>query len=104
LVAYRRAGYALICWTTQLGAPWSERLARARALELRLYVVVFDRSMRRAFAVDPDGAVVAGTFDGYRLASFAFDPRKTAETLVAPGSDLSEGLERVAGIIDDPRL
>jgi predicted amidohydrolase len=104
LVAYRRAGYALICWTTQLGAPWSERLARARALELRLYVVVFDRSMRRAFAVDPDGAVVAGTFDGYRLASFAFDPRKTAETLVAPGSDLSEGLERVAGLIDDPRL
>ena len=76
LVAYRRAGYALILWTTQLGVPWSQRIARARALELRLYVVVFDRSMRRAFAVDPDGTIVAGTFDEYRLASFAFDPLK----------------------------
>ncbi len=100
LVAHRRAGYALICWTTELGPPWSERLARARALELRLYVVVFDRSVRRAFAVDPDGTIVAGTFDGYRLASFSLDARKTAETAVAPGSDISEGLERIAAIIE----
>ena len=81
LVAYRRAGYSLICWSTDLGAPWSERLARARALELRLYMIVFDSSLCRAFAVDPDGTIVAGTFDGYQLASFSFDPRKTAETL-----------------------
>jgi predicted amidohydrolase len=101
LVPYRRAGYALICWSTHLGSPWSRRLARARALELRLYVVVFDRSVRRAFAVDPDGTVVAGTFDGFTLASFAFDPRKTLETVVAPGSDVAEGLERIAKIVDD---
>src|ERR1700729_1004185 len=44
LVGYRRAGYSLIVWTTDLAAPWAERLARARALELRLYVVVFDRT------------------------------------------------------------
>jgi predicted amidohydrolase len=102
LVDYRRAGYALICWTTRLGAPWSERLARARALELRLYVVVFDRSMDRAFAVDPEGTVVAGTYEEYRLASFMLDPRKAADTLVAPGSDVSEGLARVAGILGNP--
>ncbi len=101
LVAYRRAGYALICWSSDLGAPWSERLARARALELRLYIVVFDSSLDRAFAVDPDGTIVAGTFDGYRLASFSLDARKTEETAVAPGSDLGEGLERIAAIIEE---
>jgi predicted amidohydrolase len=99
LVAYRRAGYRLICWATALHSPWTERLARARALELRLYVVVFDNANRRAFAVDPDGAIIAGTFDGYRLASFVLDPRKTAETSVAPGTDVGEGLERVEAIV-----
>jgi len=98
LVAYRRAGYALVCWKTDIPPPWPELLARARALELRLYAVVFDRSRKRAFAVDPDGTIVAGTFDGYRLASFAFDPRRTRETLVAPGTDIAEGLDRVARI------
>ncbi|HYL27436.1 MAG TPA: carbon-nitrogen hydrolase family protein [Candidatus Nitrosotalea sp.] len=103
LVPFRRAGYALVCWATRLGAPWSERLARARALELRLYVAVFDRALRRAFAVDPDGAVVAGTFDDFRLASFTLDPRKTLESIVAPGSDIGEGLARVAKIANDAR-
>jgi predicted amidohydrolase len=95
LLPYRRAGYSLICWNTSLGLPWSERLARARALELRIYVVVFDRARNRAYAVDPDGSIVAGTFGGFRLASFTFDPRKAQETLLAPGSDLGEGLDRV---------
>ncbi len=99
LVAYRRAGYRLICWTTNIAAPWAMRLARARALELRLYVVVFDRPAARAFAVDPDGATIAGTFDGYRLASFVLDPEKTAATLVAPGTDVADGLDRIEAII-----
>lgn len=101
LSAYRRSGYALVCWTTGLGAPWSERIARARAVELRMYVIVFDRALDRAFAVDPDGAVVAGTFGGYRIASLQVDPRKALETAVAPGTDVSAGLERAARIIDD---
>jgi|SRR5580700_2311221 predicted amidohydrolase len=103
LVGFRRAGYALICWKTSLGTPWAERFARARALELRLYVVVFDIAANRAFAVDPDGAIVAGTFGTFRLASFLFDPRKTIETCVAPGSDVVEGLERVAAIAGNER-
>ncbi|HEY2473404.1 MAG TPA: carbon-nitrogen hydrolase family protein [Candidatus Cybelea sp.] len=98
LVAYRRAGYELICWTSHLQQPWLERFARARALELRLYLVVFDRSTQRAFAVDPDGTIIAGTFGGYRLASFAFDPRKVRETAVAPGTDVAEGLDRIAAL------
>ncbi|HEX4012991.1 MAG TPA: carbon-nitrogen hydrolase family protein [Candidatus Cybelea sp.] len=98
LVAYRRAGYGLIVWSSDLGEPWLARLARARALELRLYVVAFDRRSGRAFAVDPDGAIVAGTFGDFHLASFTFDPRKTRETSVAPGTDVAEGLERIAAL------
>jgi predicted amidohydrolase len=98
LVEYRRAGYRLILWNARLGAPWTERIARARALELRVYMVVFDEVAKRAFAVDPDGAIVAGTFDGYRLASFLLDPGKTTQTLVAPGTDIGEGLAYVAEI------
>ncbi|MBV8375219.1 MAG: carbon-nitrogen hydrolase family protein [Candidatus Eremiobacteraeota bacterium] len=95
LVSYRRAGYRLAIWSQAEKSPWIERIARARALELRLYVVVFEAG-GRAFAVDPDGVIVAGTFNGYRLASFVLDPRKTSETEVAPGTDIAEGIERVA--------
>jgi predicted amidohydrolase len=100
LVPYRRAGYWLFCWSTSLGAPWTERVARARALELRVHLVVFDRAARRAFAVDPDGAIVAGTFDDYRLATFVFDPRKSAQTEVAPGTDVIEGLRWVSEVVE----
>jgi predicted amidohydrolase len=99
LVGYRRAGYGLIVWATDAQSPWIEPIARARALELRMYLVVFDRAARRAFAIDPDGLVIAGTFDGYRLASFSLDPRRTIETAVAPGTDVADGLERVAAIV-----
>lgn len=100
LVRYRRAGYRLILWNARLGAPWTERIARARALELRIYIVVFDEQAKRAFAVDPDGSIVAGTFDGYQLASFSFDPSKPAQTAVAPGTDIGDGLEYVDAIAE----
>jgi predicted amidohydrolase len=98
-VPYRLAGYRLLVWSSELPAPWLERMARARALELRVYVIVFDRAAHRAFAVDPDGTVVAGTFDDFRIASFLYDPRKTSETMVAPGTDVQAGLERIAAIL-----
>ncbi|HEY4433021.1 MAG TPA: hypothetical protein VGM99_01355, partial [Candidatus Cybelea sp.] len=98
LVPYRRAGYGLVVWSSDLPGPWLGRIARARALELRVYVVVFDRTCGRAFAVDPDGTIVAGTYDDFRLASFTYDPRKTRETIVAPGTDVAEGLERIAAL------
>ncbi len=99
LVGYRRAGYALAVWTAGAEPAWIEPIARARALELRMYVVVFDDRARRAFVVDPDGTVIAGTFDDYRLASFSLDPRRTMETAVAPGTDVADGLARVDAIV-----
>ncbi len=99
LVAYRRAGYVWAAWTAHGPPEWIEPLARARALELRMYVVVFDAAAGRAYAVDPDGVVIAGTFGDYRLASFALDPRRTAETTVAPGTDVADALERVSAIV-----
>ncbi|HUY40683.1 MAG TPA: carbon-nitrogen hydrolase family protein [Candidatus Dormibacteraeota bacterium] len=94
LAAFRRAGYRLALWATRSDA-WTERIARARAGEARMYVVVLDAQAGRAFVVDPDYAIVCGTFDGYRLAACAIDPAKTAQTLVAPGTDVAEGLARV---------
>jgi predicted amidohydrolase len=99
LVGYRRAGYALVIWETR-GGPWTESIARARALELRIYVVVVDTAGGRAVAFDPDGNAVAGTFDGYRIASFSLDPRNATATTVAPGTDVAQGLEQVAAIVE----
>jgi predicted amidohydrolase len=98
LVAYRRAGYRLAIWTVQQSSLMLERIARARALELRMYIVVLDAAGRRAFAVDPDGTIVCGTFDGFRLAGFSLDPRRTTETAVAPNTDIADGLERIAAL------
>jgi predicted amidohydrolase len=100
LVAYRRAGYRAAVLDAVHADPWLERIARARAAELRMYVIVFDRSAQRAYAVDPDGVVIAGTTGDFRIASFALDPARTQQTLVAPGTDVAEGIERVAHLSD----
>jgi predicted amidohydrolase len=98
LAAFRRAGYRAFVWTSGDTSGWTESFARARALELRVYAVDFDSVAGRAFAIDPDGIVVAGTFDDFRLAMFSLDPRRTAETTVAPETDVLEGLERAGAI------
>ena len=95
LVPYKVAGYQMIIWRSSgLDAPWQQRFARARALELRVYIVCIVEG-DVAFATDPDGVIIAGTFDGFRIASFAFSPERTAATEVAPGTDIMEGLQRV---------
>jgi predicted amidohydrolase len=70
-------------------------LTRTRATELRSYVIVLDRQGERAFAVDPDGVVVAGTFGDYRLAAFTYDRARSNATMVAPHSDVIAELRRV---------
>lgn len=95
LVGYKQAGYQLVVWEAQCEPPWQIEFAKSRALELRLYVIVLDTARHRAYAVDPDGAVVCGTFDGYRIAAFSFSGARTSETLVAPHTDILEGLSRV---------
>ena len=63
LVAPRLAGVRLFVWQASIDAAWAVPFARTRAAELRAYVVVFGTPRKRAFAVDPDGVVVCGTFD-----------------------------------------
>ena len=96
LAEIRRSEKDFVVWRTSLDPLWQIAFARARALELRMYVVAVDTARGRAFAVDPDGAVLCGTFDGYDIASFTYDPARTAQTLVAPGTDVRLGLERAA--------
>jgi predicted amidohydrolase len=98
LVAYRLAGYRVAVLDAHASHPWLERVARARAAELRMYVIVFDRPQARAYAVDPDGALIAGTFGDFSMASFALDPQRTAQTLVAPGTDVATGIEFVQSL------
>ncbi len=98
LIEYRLAGYRAIVLDATSTHPWLERVARARAAELRMYVIVFDRATQRAYAIDPDGTIVAGTFDGFVIASFALDLRRTEQTLVAPGTDVADGIGRVQSI------
>jgi predicted amidohydrolase len=98
LVAYRLAGYRAAILDARVSHPWLERIARARAAELKIYVIVFDRQAERAYAIDPDGAIVAGTFDVFTIASCALDPGRTEQTLVAPGTDVAAGAQRVRSI------
>jgi predicted amidohydrolase len=98
LVAYRLAGYRVAVLDASASNAWLERIARARAAELRMYIIVFDRESHRAYAVDPDGAVIAGTFGDLTIASFVLDPQRTAQTLVAPGTDVAAGVELVQSL------
>lgn len=95
LAEERLDGRQVVVWRTAYDPQWQLPFARARALELRMYLIAIDSERARAYAVDPDGTVVCGTFDGYEIASFLFDPTKTQQTAVAPGTDVLEGLLRV---------
>lgn len=101
--AYRRAGYRILVWDCRsFDASWIEPFARTRALELRVYIAVLDRTAGRAFAVDPDGVVIAGTFGALRVASFAYDGARAEQTLVAPSTDVALGLERIGRLVAEP--
>jgi predicted amidohydrolase len=101
--AYRRAGYRLLIWDARSFDPiWIEAFARTRALELRTFVVVLDRAGARAFAVDPDGTTIAGTFGALQVASFVYEGARTEQTLLAPGTDVALGLERIADLVAEP--
>lgn len=93
LVEARLTGAALAVWRTHgSDEAWQRRLVRARAVELRMFVACVVPG-KHAFVADPDGAIVCGTFGDFRTALFAFSPERTQQTLVAPGTDVVEGLE-----------
>ena len=102
LVAARRAGIACFVWFADEDAAWHEPFARTRAAELRAYVIVFVDDAR-AFVVDPDGVGVAGTFGDFTMASFVYDTTRTSTTLVAPTTDVLEGLRVAEAIADEAR-
>jgi predicted amidohydrolase len=92
LVEPRLADVDLFVWEADGDAAWIVAFARTRAAELRAYVVVFDRARERSFVVDPDGVTLAGTFEGFRMAAFAYDRARAAATTVAPATDVALGL------------
>ncbi len=100
LVRPRLDGARVFVWHAgdAVGAAWIAPFARTRAAELRAYVVVFDATRARAFAVDPDGVVLCGTFDAFALAAFAFDRARTDAWRVAPATDVREGLVKIEAI------
>lgn len=100
LVEPRLAGCRLAIWRVHRASSWTQRIACARALELRIYVAVLDYADDRAYAIDPDGHLVAGTFGAFRTASFWFDATRTRRTLLAPETDILEGLARVHALLD----
>lgn len=95
LVAARLGGTRLFVWHADAEGDWVTRLARVRAAELRAYLVVFDAGADRAFAVDPDGVVICGTFDDFRLAAFTFDRARTDAWTIAPFTNVADGLRLV---------
>ena len=98
LPAYRAAGRRFVALVATETDPWIEPIARARASELRMYVVVFDRARDRAYAIDPDGVLVAGTTRDFRIATAAIDYARTEQTFVAPGTDVAAGLMLVESL------
>jgi len=98
LVGPRLAGVRLFVWHASIATRWVTVLARTRAAELRAYVVVFDTLDRRAFGIDPDGAVLCGTFAGFELTAFRFERARTAAWTIAPHTDVRGALENVERI------
>jgi predicted amidohydrolase len=97
LVPARLAGIDLFVARSSGGdGAWPLAFARTRAAELRAYVVLFGDD--RACAIDPDGVVIAGTFEGLRMAAFGYDGSRTAATMVAPATDVLVGLRTAEAI------
>jgi predicted amidohydrolase len=92
LVAPRLDGVRLFIWHASVAGAWVVPFARTRAAELRAYIIVLDTLDRRAFAVDPDGVVVCGTYGAFELAAFSFDRRRTDSWIVAPHTDVRASL------------
>lgn len=100
LVQSRLDGCRVAIWSVRTADPWTQRIACVRALELRMYVVVLDYGSDRAYAIDPDGRIIAGTFAAYRTATFWFDAAKTQQTAIVSGTDVLSGLARVRAILE----
>lgn len=91
LVQARVAGIDTFLWPGLPDDPdASIAFARARAVELCAYVVT--ATPERATTCDPDGTIVCGTYENYRLAAFTRNRERCARGEVAPHTDILAGL------------
>ena len=94
LAAQRLSGFDAAVWRSQSDPEWQVTFARARALELKMYLIVIDasrervRGSRRRSTVRRSTAIASPRFRTIRF--------RTQQTLVAPGTDVREGLERAS--------
>jgi predicted amidohydrolase len=104
LPPWRLRGRDLFVWhSSRIDPERQTALARARAAELRSYVIVIDeRAPGRAYAADPDGTILAGTFDGYDVATFLYEPSRSAQTAAAPETDVLDGLRAIEALLHTP--
>ena len=98
LVEPRLEGARIVVWKAGIEDAWVAPFARTRAAELRCYVVVLAANGSRAFAVDPDGIILAGTAGEFIMPAFSYDRARTETWTVAPFTNVRDGLERVAAI------
>jgi predicted amidohydrolase len=99
------AGAECVVWLAAgVGSPLVEEIARTRALENRVFLVVWrPAGAGGPFAVDPSGAVIARA-GGPRFVVQAACLRAAAATKVmAPGTDAWEGAEGLDGSAVDAR-
>ncbi len=94
----RLAGVDLFVWDFTGKAEWRLSYGRTRAMELRAWIIGFDRDRGRAVAIDPDGVVLAGTYDDLKLAAFSYDRSRSANGFVAPFTDVFAGLRNAEAI------
>jgi predicted amidohydrolase len=101
LATQRLHGHDCFVWHAGGECSHTIAIARARAVELRAYIVVIgEQPPARAFAVDPDGTIVCGTFDDFECAAFTYERTRTAQTTFAPHTDLLDGLTTVDALIN----
>lgn len=104
----RRAAFAgaeVIVWIArQVSSPYVEEIARARALENRVFVAVWrPLDAGGPFVVGPSGAVLARGPAGVPFAAGAtILPAEAAVKEVAPGTDVFAGVAALGSVPDAP--
>ena len=104
LVAHRLAGTTLAIWRSEA----TERdiaiaIARSRAAELRMYVVLLWKN-QRGWIIDPNGTIVCGADAENPIAVANLTPETSCSGMVVPHTDVLNELARVIALDDGDTL
>ncbi|HUY11622.1 MAG TPA: carbon-nitrogen hydrolase family protein [Candidatus Dormibacteraeota bacterium] len=99
----RLQGMHIFSWRSELEFQWCQRIARARAAELRIFGVVHHLPSGIVFAVDPEGAIQVASSAEQPIIVASFDLARTEQGELAPGSDALLALRRVAELRSSAR-